>query len=56
MDIKPESAASYDNVKERIRQLLLQDKLKKEADDHARKLPEKSDVKILLPEPTRKQK
>jgi len=56
MDIKPESAASYDNVKERIRQLLLQDKLKKEADEYARKLPEKSDVKILLPEPTRKQK
>lgn len=56
MDIKPERSESYDNVKEQIRQLLLKDKLKKEADDHARKLLEKSDVKILLPAQTRKQK
>jgi parvulin-like peptidyl-prolyl isomerase len=52
MDIKPESIVAYDNVKEQIKQLLLQDKAKKEADEYARKLREKSAVKILLPELT----
>lgn len=52
MDIKPESIVAYDNVKEQIKQLLLQDKAKKEADEYARKLREKSAVKILLPDLT----
>jgi peptidyl-prolyl cis-trans isomerase C len=51
-DRKPESIVSFDNVKEQIKQLLLQEKAKKEADEYARKLREKSDVKILLPELT----
>ena len=50
MDRKPESILAYDKVKEQIRQYLLQDKAKQEADLHARKLREKSDVKILLTE------
>jgi len=52
-DRKPESIVAYNNVKEQIKQLLLQEKAKKEADAYARKLREKSDVKILLPELTR---
>jgi len=55
-DRKPESIVSYDNVKEQIKQLLLQEKAKKEADEYARKLREKSDVKILLPELTQNKK
>ena len=51
-DRKPESIVAFDNVKEQIKQLLLQEKAKKEADEYARKLREKSDVKILLPELT----
>ena len=49
-DRKPESILAYDNVKEQIKQLMLQEKAKKEADEYARKLREKSDVKILLNE------
>ena len=49
-DRKPESILAYDNVKEQIKQLMLQEKAKKEADEYARRLREKADVKILLNE------
>ena len=50
MDRKPESILAYDQVKEQIRQYLLQEKAKQEADLHAKKLREKANVEILLKE------
>lgn len=50
IDKKPETVLAYDKVKEQIRQYLLQEKVKQEADIQARKLREKADVKILLNE------
>lgn len=50
IDKKPETVLAYDKVKEQIRQYLLQEKAKQEADLQARKLREKADVKILLNE------
>lgn len=49
-DIKPETILAYENVKEKVKKFLVDEKTKKEADEYARKLREKSDVKILLPE------
>jgi len=49
-DIKPETILSYENVKEKVKKFLVDEKAKKEADEYARKLREKTDVKILLPE------
>jgi len=49
-DIKPETILAYENVKEKVKKFLVDEKTKQEADEYARKLREKSDVKILLPE------
>jgi peptidyl-prolyl cis-trans isomerase C len=49
-DRKPETVLSYDSVKEQIRQQLLQDKVKQEADLFAKSLREKASVEILLKE------
>ena len=49
-DIKPETILAYENVKEKVKKFLVDEKAKKEADEYARKLREKTDVKILLPE------
>jgi len=51
-DIKPETILAYENVKEKVKKFLADEKTKQEADEYARKLREKSDVKILLPELT----
>ena len=55
-DRKPESIVAYDNVKEQIKQLLMMEKAKQEADLHAKNLREKAQVKILLPEITKNQR
>ena len=49
-DIKPETILAYENVKEKVKKFLVDEKIKQEADEYARKLREKTDVKILLPE------
>ena len=49
-DIKPETILAYENVKEKVKKFLVDEKTKQEADEYARKLREKTDVKILLPE------
>lgn len=49
-DIKPETILAYENVKEKVKKFLVDEKTKQEADKYARKLREKTDVKILLPE------
>ena len=49
-DRRPESILAYDSVKEQIRQFLLLEKAKREADLHARRLREQADVQILLNE------
>jgi parvulin-like peptidyl-prolyl isomerase len=49
-DIKPETMLAYENVKEKVKKFLVDEKIKQEADNYARKLREKTDVKILLPE------
>jgi peptidyl-prolyl cis-trans isomerase C len=51
-DKKPETVFAYEDVKEKIRESLREEKAKQEADLHARSLREKADVKILLPELT----
>ena len=49
-DIKPETMLAYENVKEKVKKFLVDEKIKQEADNYARKLREKTDVNILLPE------
>lgn len=49
-DRKPETILAYDNVKEQIRQYLVQEKAKQEADLYAKKLREKAAVEIFLNE------
>ncbi|MGA2554260.1 MAG: peptidylprolyl isomerase, partial [Smithella sp.] len=49
-DIKPETILAYENVKEKVKKFLVDEKTKQEADKYARKLREKTDVKILMPE------
>lgn len=49
-DKKPETVLSYENVKEKIRQFLREEKAKQQADLHARKLRDKANVEILLKE------
>lgn len=50
VDKKPETILAYENVKDGIRQTLLMEKAKLEADQFARTLRDKADVAILLPE------
>jgi peptidyl-prolyl cis-trans isomerase C len=45
---KPETILAYDAVKERIRQHLLQEKARQDADQYAKTLREKASVEILL--------
>ncbi|HEX8949506.1 MAG TPA: peptidylprolyl isomerase [Dissulfurispiraceae bacterium] len=47
LEKKPETILSYDSVKERIRQLLAQEKAKQEADLYAKNLREKASVEIF---------
>ncbi len=47
-DKKAETVLAYESVKDKIRQLLLSEKAKQEADLQARKLREKTDVEILV--------
>lgn len=49
-DKKPETVLSYEDVKEKIRQFLHEEKAKREADQQAGKLREKATVEILLNE------
>jgi peptidyl-prolyl cis-trans isomerase C len=49
-DKKSETIMAYDNVKEKIRQSLREEKAKQEADLYAKSLREKASVVILLPE------
>lgn len=50
VDRKPETILAYDHVKDGIRQTLLTEKAKLEADQFARTLRQKASVVILLPE------
>jgi peptidyl-prolyl cis-trans isomerase C len=50
VDRKAESIEAYDNVKDQIRQYLVQEKAKQEANLQAQKMREKSKVEILLEE------
>ncbi|MGC1456593.1 MAG: peptidylprolyl isomerase [Nitrospirota bacterium] len=47
-DRKPETVLAYENVKEKIKQFLREEKSKQQADLQARKLREKAKVEILL--------
>lgn len=47
-DMKPETVLAYENVKEQIRRVLLQEKAKQEADLYVRGLREKAKVEILV--------
>ncbi len=47
---KPETILAYEDVKEKIRQFLFEEKAKQEADRQAKVLREKADVRILLSE------
>jgi len=49
-DKKTETILAYENVKDKIRQFLREEKAKQEADLQAKKLREKADVEILLKE------
>jgi peptidyl-prolyl cis-trans isomerase C len=49
-DKKPETIMAYDNVKEKIRQSLREEKAKQEADLYAKTLREKANVTIFLSE------
>jgi peptidyl-prolyl cis-trans isomerase C len=49
-DKKPETVLSYENVKEKIRQFLRQEKSKQQADLQAGKLREKANVEIFMKE------
>ena len=49
-DKKPETVLAYENVKEKIRQFLRQEKARQQADLLARKLREKASVEILMKE------
>lgn len=50
VDRKPETVLAYDSVKERVRQYLVQEKAKHEAELRAKSLREKAAVEILLNE------
>jgi peptidyl-prolyl cis-trans isomerase C len=52
LDKKPETLLAYDAVKEKIRQFLVEEKAKQEAEAHAKTLRQKATVKILLAEQT----
>ncbi|MBF0560175.1 MAG: peptidylprolyl isomerase, partial [Nitrospirae bacterium] len=54
-DKKAETVLAYESVKEKLRQLLLEEKAKQEADIQARKLREKADVEILVQDKASKQ-
>jgi len=47
-DKKPETILAYESVKDKIRQLLRDEKAKQEADQEAKKLRERADVEILI--------
>lgn len=49
-DRKAETIIAYEEVKDKIRQFLVEEKAKQEADRHAKTLRDKADVKILLSE------
>ena len=50
MDKKPETVLAYEDLKDKIRQFLFEEKAKQEADRQAKTLRDKADVKILLTE------
>jgi len=55
-DKKPETVLAYENVKEKIRKFLREDKSRQQADLQARKLREKANIEIFMKEPIRSAK